>query len=68
MRKYRLCVSTVSDENGDTHRCYGVRFGDIILEDVTFSEERIRSLIYDLNKHQLEPIHLNSVIEDFLAI
>ncbi len=67
MRKYRLCISTVSDETGEVHRSYGVRFGTIIIEDITFSRKHMCSLIQDLNELQLEPAHLTSVIEDFLA-
>lgn len=68
MRKYRLCISTAYDENGTPHRCYGVRYGNVAIEDITFSEARMCALIYDMNDGGLEPVHLRSVVEDFLEM
>ena len=66
MRKYKLFVSFDKDEQGKFCKCYGVKYGGTVIEDITFSKEKITPLIKTMNELVLEPVHLFDVIQDFL--
>lgn len=45
---------------------YGVKYGDLQIDDISADKDRVEKFVNDINKYQLSPIHLGDVIEDFV--
>jgi hypothetical protein len=45
---------------------YGVKYGDLQIDDISADKDKVRKFVNDINKYQLSPIHLGDVVEDFV--
>lgn len=45
---------------------YGVKYGDLQIDDISADKDKVEKFVDDINKHQLSPIHLGDVVEDFV--
>lgn len=72
MLEYRVFVQSMYDRCCGFYETYGISLFDNgemirIIRDVSVEREKVEHLIDQLNSEQLEPQHLNQVIEDFLT-
>ena len=44
---------------------YGVKYGDLQIDDISADKDRVKKFVDDINKYQLSPIHLGDVVVDF---
>lgn len=52
---------------GQSYTGYGIRCGDIELEDITCEKTEMEKFIKILNEEKLETVYLMDIIEDFLG-
>ncbi len=45
---------------------YGVKYGDLQIDDISADKDRVEKFVNDINKYQLSPIHLGDVVADFV--
>lgn len=45
---------------------YGVKYGDLQIDDISADKDKVEKFVDDINKYQLSPIHLCDVVEDFM--
>lgn len=45
---------------------YGVKYGDLQIDDISADKDRVKKFVNDINKYQLSPIHLGDVVADFV--
>ena len=45
---------------------YGVKYGDLQIDDISADKDKVRKFVNDINNYQLSPIHLGDVVEDFV--
>lgn len=45
---------------------YGVKYGDLQIDDISADKDRVKKFVDDINKYQLSPIHLGDVVVDFV--
>ena len=45
---------------------YGVKYGDLQIDDISTDKDRVKKFVDDINKYQLSPIHLGDVVVDFV--
>ena len=45
---------------------YGVKYGDLQIDDISADKDRVKKFVNDINKYQLAPIHLGDVVADFV--
>lgn len=45
---------------------YGVKYGDLQIDDISADKDRVKKFVDDINKYQLSPIHLGNVVDDFV--
>lgn len=45
---------------------YGVKYGDLQIDDISTDKGRAKKFVDDINKYQLSPIHLGDVVVDFV--
>lgn len=67
MENYTLNESIITDEQGVTHKTYGITYKKRVIPDISTNKQSIETLIKKANKTGLSPIHLDDVIEDFLV-
>ena len=68
--EYRISASVVTDEDGLPHDTYGIELWIDerkvrAVNDVSFDCAGITNVVSLCNKLELDPIHLDDVIEDF---
>lgn len=64
--KYQLTTGDFCvDET--TYTAYGIRYGDVLFDDVTLDREAMNALVALCNQETLSCVHLGEVIEDFCA-
>ncbi len=45
---------------------YGVKYGNLQIDDISADKDRVKKFVDDINKYQLSPIHLGDVVDDFV--
>ena len=45
---------------------YGVKYGDICIEDISIKKNTVERLVSMANQYNLSPIHLHDFVEDFV--
>ena len=45
---------------------YGVKYGDLQIDDISADKDRVKKFVDNINKYQLSPIHLGDVVADFV--
>lgn len=63
---FELCESIISTED-KTVKTYGLRYGNVRIEDISVDKERVTELIEVLNREKASPIHIYDIIDDFLG-
>lgn len=64
---YVLHEKTISNDNNQETKSYGISYEGIIIEDISTNKEKIEKLIILSNELDLSPIHIYDVIDDFLV-
>ncbi|MEG0833633.1 MAG: hypothetical protein RR058_03175 [Oscillospiraceae bacterium] len=66
MNRYLLTRTAV-----DTNKCrctvYGIRYGSLIIDDITFDKKALLREIKLFNRFKLEPSHIYDAVDNFLA-
>ena len=55
----------IKTENNNTSS-YGVKYGDICIEDISTKKNTVERLVSMANQYNLSPIHLHDFVEDFV--
>lgn len=63
---YQVVESQIMNVNGQQMRSYGIQCKTHLIEDICFDKERMQSLVQTMNEMELEPRHLDDMVEDFL--
>ncbi len=63
---YRVIVRKYTLE-GNCYLGYGIECPDRNVEDITTDYRRLAALVKLWNELELDPIHINNVVEDFLS-
>lgn len=63
---YGLLKSNVTIE-GKTYPTYGIEAGDLKIPDVSTEQSKVKNLVNWMNTLELDPIHIDDIIEDFLG-
>ena len=45
---------------------YGVKYGNLQIDDISADKDRVKKFVDDINKYQLSPIHFGDVVDDFV--
>ena len=45
---------------------YGVKYGDLQIDDRSADKDRVKKFVNDINKYQLSPMNLGDVVADFV--
>ena len=64
---YQLCTSTHFIKE-HAYISYGIQHDSMRIEDISLSKGSVEALVVLCNQGKLDPIHLENVIEDFLAV
>lgn len=64
---YKLTDKKIVVEN-QQYTVYGIKYNDTIcIDDISTDKNKVEKLISDCNNHELDPIHLADIVEDFLS-
>lgn len=66
MNTYEMVEGTTVDSENQPCRVYGVGAEGITFFDVSGDQEKIADLVCLLNESDLDPIHLEDVLSDFV--
>ncbi|MEG1985461.1 MAG: hypothetical protein RR009_09250 [Oscillospiraceae bacterium] len=66
MQHYNLSQTAIMGENGQKIATYGVKFGDMCIDDVSFDKEKMAILVETMNTEDLHEEHVMDVLYDFL--
>ena len=62
-----ICCSMQEYADHGTYRTYGLKMGDVRVDDISTHWRTVARLRRKLIKNQVSPVHLWDVVEDFLA-
>lgn len=67
-----MICSCVEDESGALNVRYGLNFKRLTetfrsLPDLSGNANRVRELMMSINRNRVSPLHIDDIIEDFLA-
>ena len=70
--RYLVLSQVLKNEDGDEYTAYGITVmsGEremVSIPDISTNYEDMRRLAEACEKNELDPIHINDVVEDFLA-
>ena len=71
MFEYKLCESVISADGRDEHNSFGIAlYIDGVysrrIDDISFEREKVVGLIRLFNEEELDPVHFDQAVEDFL--
>lgn len=66
MKKDEIKMYELTEQKKNDISVYGVKYGDLQIDDISADKDRVKKFVDDINKYQLSPIHLGDVIEDFV--
>ena len=56
----------ITEQKKNDISVYGVKYGDLQIDDISADKDRVEKFVDDINKYQLSPIHLGDVVDDFV--
>lgn len=66
MKKRTKEMYELTEQKKNDISVYGVKYGDLQIDDISADKDRIEKFVDDINKYQLSPIHLGDVVDDFV--
>ena len=62
MKKDEIKMYELTEQKKNDISVYGVKYGDLQIDDISADKDRVKKFVDDINKYQLSPIHLGDVI------
>jgi hypothetical protein len=66
MKKRTKEMYELTEQKKNDISVYGVKYGDLQIDDISADKDRVKKFVDDINKYQLSPIHLGDVVDDFV--
>lgn len=66
MKKRTKEMYELTEQKKNNISVYGVKYGDLQIDDISADKDRVKKFVDDINKYQLSPIHLGDVVDDFV--
>lgn len=66
MKKRMNTMYELIEQKKNDISVYGVKYGDLQIDDISTDKGRVKKFVDDINKYQLSPIHLGDVVDDFV--
>lgn len=66
MKKRTKEMYELTEQKKNDISVYGVKYGDLQIDDISADKDRVKKFVDDINKYQLSPIHLGDVVADFV--
>lgn len=66
MKKRMNTMYELTEQKKNDISVYGVKYGDLQIDDISADKDRVKKFVDDINKYQLSPIHLGDVVVDFV--
>lgn len=66
MKKRMEEMYELTEQKKNDISVYGVKYGDLQIDDISADKDKVKNFVDDINKYQLSPIHLGNVVEDFV--
>ena len=66
MKKRTKEMYELTEQKKNDISVYGVKYGDLQIDDISADKDRVKKFVDDINKYQLSPIHLGDVVVDFV--
>lgn len=66
MKKRMNTMYELIEQKKNDISVYGVKYGDLQIDDISVDKDTVRKFVNDINKYQLSPIHLGDVVNDFV--
>lgn len=66
MKKRTKEMYELTEQKKNDISVYGVKYGDLQIDDISADKDRVKKFVNDINKYQLSPIHLGDVVADFV--
>lgn len=66
MKKRTKEMYELTEQKKNDISVYGVKYGDLQIDDISADKDRVEKFVNDINKYQLSPIHLGDVVVDFV--
>ena len=66
MKKDEIKMYELTEQKKNDISVYGVKYGDLQIDDISADKDKVEKFVDDINKYQLSPIHLCDVVEDFM--
>ena len=66
MKKRMNTMYELIEQKKNDISVYGVKYGDLQIDDISVDKDNVRKFVNDINKYQLSPIHLGDVVNDFV--
>ena len=66
MKKRTKEMYELTEQKKNDISVYGVKYGDLQIDDISADKDRVEKFVDDINKYQLSPIHLCDAVDDFV--
>ena len=66
MKKRMEEMYELTEQKKNDISVYGVKYGDLQIDDISADKDKVEKFVDDINKYQLSPIHLGDVVDDFV--
>lgn len=66
MKKETKEMYELTEQKKNDISVYGVKYGNLQIDDISADKDRVKKFVDDINKYQLSPIHLGDVVDDFV--
>lgn len=67
MKKRTKEMYELTEQKKNDISVYGVKYGDLQIDDISADKDKVEKFVDDINKYQLSPIHLGDVVDDFVV-
>ena len=66
MKKRMNTMYELIEQKKNDISVYGVKYGDLQIDDISVFIDKVRKFVIDINKYQLYTINLGDVVDDFV--
>ena len=63
MKKRMEEMYELTEQKKNDISVYGVKYGDLQIDDISADKDKVKNFVDDINKYQLSPIHLGNFVE-----
>ena len=67
MKKRTKEMYELTEQKKNDISVYGVKYGNLQIDDISADKDRVKKFVDDINKYQLSPIHLGDVVAEFVV-